>query len=284
MSTIVEGDASQAPPATIHADGPRRLVMRCACCDQIMGMAEPAESLYGKAPLVLCDADCIRKFSAKQQGVNGMEVAAGSVSVKVKKTVIAALERQVAAEEAPESAIAKAMRDDLATLAAEDKALTVKRCRKIARLANAAARFLRSTSERMEDRLATPHRGPTMYGPFGMGVASPAPDPDADEGDDPPAPPFNASGGMPFGLGAAPAFAPPVETFGNTMMREAMAALPKIFDKKPKVTDLVDAIDKAKKAGLEDVAEKLKAKLSEDLSPPSAPPALAQSDAYIVGG
>lgn len=38
---------------------PHCLVLRCFGCGEIMAMAEPADRLYGRAPLAFCDRECL---------------------------------------------------------------------------------------------------------------------------------------------------------------------------------------------------------------------------------
>jgi hypothetical protein len=44
---------------------PHRLVLTCAGCAGIFGMAEPSDEAYGKASLFFCEASCMRDYVSR---------------------------------------------------------------------------------------------------------------------------------------------------------------------------------------------------------------------------
>lgn len=77
--------------------------------------------------------------------------------------------------------------------------------------------------------------------------------------------------GDPYG-GGVMAPAPYPETFGTSVIREAIAAIPKLNQKPDKLPDLLEALHMAKESDMTEVAEQIKAKIAERLQQDHAPP------------
>lgn len=80
-------------------------------------------------------------------------------------------------------------------------------------------------------------------------------------------------------MGGALAQAPYPETFGTAVIREAIAALPKLQQKPDKLPDLLDALRMAQEDGLTEVANQIKMKITARLKEDAVPvPTVFQGD------
>jgi hypothetical protein len=180
--------------------------------------------------------------------------------------------------DAPESPIAKALREELQRLL--EKPLTILSVRKIGRVVEATVKTLKATSSGVEGLLDSKPKGPG-YGMFNPGMFNPGnQDPDAldleDGGGIGSGPEDYAGPGM-----GAYVSSPPVETFGTSSFREIASTALKFLaaknenDRRPKIDELGDALAKLKTAGFSDddpVMKQARAAFMKAMSTPEPSP------------
>lgn len=152
--------------------------------------------------------------------------------------------------EQPETAIAKSIKEHLLEIL--KKPLTVARAVECGRVLAAGVKVLKATTPGVAGLLPAIGRRASPYGGFYPGgmLASPGGDGIDDFESD--------NGGV-----LAPAMQP--ETMGNTVVRDFLTSIQKVVEEKGKasVGDLVEAISIAKKEGLTEETELLRAQLRE---------------------
>jgi len=50
---------------------PERLVAKCASCEEVLGMIEPSDRAYGRAPLLFCGEKCLNTWVLKRMARRG---------------------------------------------------------------------------------------------------------------------------------------------------------------------------------------------------------------------